>query len=88
LVTVTAHIPDHLSKTLADACGDLNKAVLEGFAVEAYRQGKISCAEVGELLGHASRWETMDFLEAHQAFPGTTVEEVRSDLETLRSLRP
>jgi Uncharacterised protein family (UPF0175) len=86
-MTLTLHIPDELSAPLEAACGNLPRAVLEGFSVEAYRQGRISTAEVGNLLAHTSRWETEEFLAAHNAWPGPTAEEVAADLQTLRALR-
>jgi hypothetical protein len=85
-VTVTAHIPDQLSQALSAAYGDVSVAVIEGFAVEAYRQGTLSLAQVSELLGHSSRWQTEEFLAVHQAWPGTTVAEVQSDLAAIRSM--
>ena len=85
-MTLSLHIPDALTPTLQAACGELSRAVIEGFAVEAYRQGQISTAEVGALLGHASRWDTQSFLAVHDAWPGTTAEEALGDLQTLRDL--
>lgn len=46
-----------------------------------------SCAEVGQMLGHSARWESEDFLSAHGAWPGTTIEEIESDLATLEHLK-
>lgn len=86
-MTLAVHIPDELSVQLEAACGNLGTALLEGFAVESYRQGRISTAEVGRLLGHGSRWQTEDFLAAHQAWPGTTAEEALGDLAALHSVR-
>lgn len=52
----------------------------------AYRQGRISVAQVRTLLGHESRWQTENFLAAHEAWPGTTAEEALGDLDSLRAL--
>lgn len=41
--------------------------------------------EVSVLLGHESRWETEDFLSAHDAWPGLTAEEAAEDSRTLSS---
>jgi hypothetical protein len=49
--------------------------MIESFAVEGYRSGRISAFTVSQLLGHGSRWETQDFLAEHDAWPGQTVAE-------------
>lgn len=86
-MTLTLHLPDRIAATLQSAWDDLPRATLESLAVEGYRSGRLSCAEVGEMLGHTSRWESEDFLAAHGAWPGTTIEELESDLATLDRLR-
>ena len=85
-MTVTVTIPDALGASLRSAGTDVQRAVLEGFAVESYRMGTLSAAEVRVLLGHDSRWETEDFLSAHDAWPGTTTEQVSEDGRALNAL--
>lgn len=85
-MTVTITIPDVLAPSLNRAQPSLRRVVLDGFAVEAYRQGVLSAAEVGVLMGHDSRWETEDFLAAHEAWPGTTAEQVAEDGRKLNAL--
>ncbi|CAN5796301.1 hypothetical protein BH20VER1_BH20VER1_00490 [soil metagenome] len=86
-MTITLQLPDHLAAALQRAWDDLPRATLESLAVESYRSGRISCAQVGETLGHTSRLESEDFLAAHGAWPGTTREEFQSDLAALDRLR-
>ncbi len=86
-MTLTLQLPDRIAALLHSAWDDLPQATIESLAIEGYRSGKFSCAEVGELLGHSSRWQSEEFLAAHGAWPGTTVEEFQSDLETLDRLR-
>ena len=86
---VTLEIPDDVANALpgvGDFPDGLSGKVMECFAVEAYRQDFLSAAQVGKLLGHASRWETEDFLAFHDAWPGLTVEEVADDARTLSDL--
>jgi len=83
-MTLTLDIPDKLMAALGK---DAPRAVLEGFAVEAYRSGTLSCAEIRQLLGHASRWDTEAFLSSHDAWPDPTTEEVENELNHLLSLR-
>lgn len=86
-MTLTLQLPDRVAAMLESAWDDLPRATLESLAVEGYRSGRLSCAQVGEMLGHASRWESEAFLSLHGAWPGTTVEEFHSDLAALDKLR-
>lgn len=85
-MTLTLTIPDPLLKRLETLCTDVPTAVLEGFAVEAYRSGTLSRAEIGNLLGHASPWDTEAFLAEHDAWPAPTLDEVNADIERLRTI--
>jgi len=86
-MTLTLNIPEPLLRRLEATCTDLPRAVLEGFAAESYRSGTLSRAEVGELLDHQSRWETENFLAAHEAWPAPTLDEVANDIKQLRLMR-
>lgn len=85
-MNVTVTIPDTIGAALEAGGADLQRALLEGFAVESYRTGTLSAAEVRVLLGHDSRWETEDFLSAHDAWPGATAEQVAEDGRSLNAL--
>ena len=85
-MTVTLDIPDNLAASLGATVSDVCRTVADACAVAAYRAGKFSSAEVREFLGHASRWETENFLAAHSAWLNPTEEEVLSDLANLRAL--
>lgn len=86
-MTVTLNIPDTLAASLGSQAADVQRVIAEATALESYRSGKFSTAEVREFLGFGSRWETEDFLSAHGAWPDPTEEEVLSDLANLRALR-
>jgi hypothetical protein len=85
-MTLTLTIPDVLDASLEPVRPDLPRVLLDGFAVEAYRQGLLSASKVGVLMGHSSRWETEDFLAAHEAWPGTTAAQVAEDGSRLKAL--
>ncbi len=82
---ITLDIPEALLRRLQVACADVPRAVLEGFAVESYRTGTVSRAEVRQLLGHASIWETEAFLTSHDAWPEPNLDELTNDLDALRA---
>ena len=85
MMTLSLPIPAALESSLDRAQPALPKVLLEGFAVEAYRRGILSSAEIGVLMGHESRWDTEDFLSAHDAWPAPTVEEVTAGAEALKN---
>lgn len=85
-MTLLVEIPDSLAADLGGQPSVAAKAVLEGFAVEAYRDGRLSAFQVRQLLGHGSRWATEDFLSSHDAWPGATAEEVAADGRKLNAL--
>jgi hypothetical protein len=76
-------MPDPLQRRLDATCSDLPRTVLTGFAVEAYRSGTSSRAEVGQRLGHKTNWDTDSFLSKHNAWPAPTFDEVTRDLDGL-----
>ena len=86
-MTVTMTIPDDLSDELSATFPNMGRAALEALAATAYSHDTLSLAQVRRLLGLASRWEAQSVLSKHGVWPGTTVEDVRSDLDTLEKLR-
>ncbi len=79
-------IPDHLAKSLGGSPGEMSRDVLEGYALQGYRSGKLSTYQVRQLLGHESRFDTEDFLAGHGVHPMLEPEEVLHDIETHRRL--
>jgi len=57
-VNVAIEIPDDIGRTLGAQSGDVSRVVLEAVAAEAYRSGAIAPAQVQQMLGLRSRWET------------------------------
>lgn len=53
--------------------------------VQAYRAGRITHAEAGEILG-LDHWQTDAFLKRAQAFRPTEAEEFAPDLAALRRI--
>jgi hypothetical protein len=54
-------IPDDIGRALGGLAGDVSRAVLEAVAAEAYRSGTITPAQVQQMLGLRSRWDTESF---------------------------
>ena len=86
MFTTTLKKSTYLPKLLHKVCDDVSRAVLEGFAADAYRSGKLSRAEIGELLEHQSLWDTQSVLAEHEAWPAPTLDEVAQDVASLRRI--
>jgi hypothetical protein len=84
-MNLTVHIPDEILGSLGTG-GDLPRRVLEGFAIGEYKSERISKAQLRHLLGFETRYELDAFLKAHQVPVNVTVEDVRRDVQDLRSL--
>lgn len=80
---VAIQIPDGLGAQLSSSWGDLERHALEALASQAYRQRLLTSAQVGELLGHDTRWQTEDVLRRHGADFGYDADELASDLRIL-----
>ena len=63
-MTVAIEIPDDLERQLRASWSDLPRRVLEAVALEAYRSEVLTPAQIGRLLGMASRWEVEEFLRS------------------------
>jgi len=86
-INVAIEIPENVSAPLRLRWKDVPRRVLEAVAAEAYRSGALTAHQVGELLGHGSRWETESFLKRVQAYLHYSEDDLERDLAVLRSAR-
>ncbi|MDQ2695824.1 MAG: UPF0175 family protein [Pseudomonadota bacterium] len=83
---VAIEIPEDVAQRLQGRRGDLSRWTLEAVAVEAYREGVLTAAEVGRLLGHGSRWQTETFLHERQAYLHFAADELAGDTQAVRDV--
>ncbi len=83
---VNIEIPDDLAQRLSAAGIDLSRRALEGFALEEYKAGRITKAELRRWLGIETRYELDGFLKEHGVFLNISVEDVRRDVAMLQRL--
>ena len=83
-MNVAIEIPDDIGRVLAGQAGDLARAVLEAVAAEAYRSGTITPAQVQQMLGLCSRWETESFLRRAEAYHDYTMDDLERDIAAIR----
>ena len=82
---ITVEIPDELAREISASGGDPARTLLENFAVESYRAGKVTMEQVRQLLGFGTRMEVDAFLQRHQVYD-YTVQDLQKDLATLDRL--
>jgi chromosome segregation and condensation protein ScpB len=83
---VTIALPDELSAALAGPGQDLSRTALEALALAAYRERKITTAQLRSLLGYETRLEVDAFLKEHGVDLEYTLEDLERDRETHRQL--
>lgn len=62
---VTVELPDDMA-TLLGSKEEIARQLLEAYAADGYRTGKLSRHQVGRLLG-LDRWQAQEFLAQHEA---------------------
>jgi hypothetical protein len=82
---ITVRLPDELAR-LVSASGEVERRVLEALALDEFRQGHLSRAELRELLGFATRGKLDAFLTAHGIFGTYTAEDLERDRRDLERL--
>jgi hypothetical protein len=83
-VDIKISIPDDLAKALAPDASSLPRAILESFALEAYRDRRLSEFQVQRLLGMSSRFAVHKFLKEHDVPLNYSMENLLEDVEMSR----
>ena len=83
-MNIAINITDDIGHILAAQVGGVSRAVLEAVAIEAYRSGTITHAQVQQMLELGSRWETESFLRRAEAFHDYTMDDLEQDIAALR----
>jgi hypothetical protein len=81
---VSVELPEDVARQLEVGGHDLSRRALEALALEAYRTGEITAAQVQQMLGLTSPWETEAFLKAREAYLGYTEADLDADLLAIR----
>jgi hypothetical protein len=77
---ITLELPDEL----AGESNDLPRALLESFALQGYRSGKLTEEQVRKILGYGTRMQVHGFLKEHGVYLASTLEDLDRDTETSR----
>jgi len=79
-------LPEDIAQRLSARWGDLSQVAREAIAIEGYRSGALSQAEIQRLLGLASRWETDALLKRAGIYLDYSEDDLARDLETSRQV--
>ena len=79
-------IPEAIGQQLIAQWGNVSQRAREALAIEAYRTGSLTSAQVQSLLNLSSRWEVEEFLKNLQAYLDYTEEDLEQDRQTLNNL--
>jgi len=82
---VTIDIPDDLARRISEV-GELPRLALEALAMEEFRLGHLTLAELRRLLGFGTRDALDGFLKAHGVELEYSLEDLERDRETHRRL--
>lgn len=78
---VTVDLPESIAEQLGSET-EISRQLLEAYAAEGYRCEKLSRYQVGQLLG-LDRWQTEEFLAAHDALRPYTLADWEIDRRSL-----
>jgi hypothetical protein len=77
---ITLELPDEIAVEFKD----LPRALIESFALEGYRSGKLTEEQLRRVLGYGSRMQVDGFLKQHGVYLNCTLEDLDHDTETSR----
>ncbi|HWL93883.1 MAG TPA: UPF0175 family protein [Phycisphaerae bacterium] len=83
-MNVTVRVPDDIASRIGDG-KDIPRQLLEAFAADAYRGGRLTRNEVGTLLG-LDYWQTEEFLSARDAKRPYSMHDLEQDRQSLSGL--
>ncbi|HZV88679.1 MAG TPA: UPF0175 family protein [Candidatus Binatus sp.] len=83
---LTLHIPDDVARRLSAAGSDLSRRALEAFALEEHKAGRLTEAQLRQVLGFETRDELDRFLKAHEVWLNFTREDLERERAALRRL--
>ena len=82
-LNVTLNLPADLEEKVRRESANLNEEVKDAYALELFRQGKLSHHELSRALG-LDRFETDAYLKRHSVFEGSlTMADLEADRLTL-----
>jgi hypothetical protein len=88
VANISIEVPDDLASQLEARGEDLSRRTLEALALEVYRSGEITKAEVQRMLRFSSRWEVEAFLKRARAYLACSEADLENDVAAIRQVSP
>jgi hypothetical protein len=85
LTEITVRIPADLARLIGSA-GDIERRVLEALALEEFKLGHLTTAELRRVLGFATRYELDGFLKVHEVYEPYTLDDLERERRDLKRL--
>lgn len=82
-MSVMIELPEEIERQLETEWGNLPRRALEAVALEGYRSGALTLAQLRRILGFETRMEADAFLKLHGVYLEYSVEDLKRDRETL-----
>jgi predicted HTH domain antitoxin len=86
MMQITIEIPEELGQQLQKEWDNLPRKLLESLAIEAYRSGVMTAAQIQVLLNFTSRWEVEEFLHQHQVHLDYTEADLEENIQTIQEV--
>ena len=83
-MSVTIELPEEIEQQLETEWGNLPRRALEALALEGYRSGALTLAQLRRMLEFETRMEADAFLKQHGVYLEYSVEDLEQDRETLK----
>jgi hypothetical protein len=83
---IILELPEEIARGLESKWKDLPRVALESLALEAYRSGILTAAQIRRLLGFETRIHLDAFLKDHEIYDYTALD-FEHDREVLHQLR-
>jgi hypothetical protein len=81
---ITLELPDDVAQSLEAQAKNLPRALLESFALEGYRSGKLTEEQVRKILDFGTRMQVDGFLKEHGLYLDYTLEDLDRETEISR----
>ena len=84
-MNLTVQFPDDLARRLGSA-GELERRALEALALEEFKLGHLTGAELRRVLGFGTRAQLDEFLKARDVYEEYTLDDLERDRRDLQRL--
>lgn len=80
---VTINLPEDVAGVFSANGENIEREVLEATALEGYREGKLSQAQVRRMLGYQTDMQVDAFLKEHKIYLEYDLDDIRRETEFL-----